>query len=422
VQLKRWAAACLGAALLALGVACGSGGATGTGSGGVDGGAGLGVGGSAATSGGGGTAGTISAGGSAGVEDAGAPPAVCEDYIACVAESTPAGLAAVLAAYGKSGSCWQQGDRSLCEQACHSGIVAAHKAFPKAKTCNVCDTSADCTSSAPACDPATLRCVECVSNSDCSDPGKPACDSAARSCVACTNDSHCASPNQPECDLATHSCVQCTNSTHCSVWTGPVCDLSSHQCRDCATDAECGSGACHAGQCKECKTDAQCPLAKPHCGSLGVCVGCVKDSECSPGVCTFGSCCGVNACAKNGVECGSTVDLGCIFQPIACGQCTANNLCVNGSCKTKPENTCVPSPCASKKCGYVPEKNAYDCVAGSSYCTANKACDPGFKCVKSSVSGSDYYTCQNYCVTSADCANAKTCQPANGPTSYGVCK
>lgn len=425
--MTRWAVSLrFAGSLLAVCAACGSGSGSGGGAG-IDGGAGSGGslafgGGSAGNAGTSGSGGPAGFGGSAGAEDAGAPPSACEAYIACVAETTPAGLAAVLAAYGKTGSCWQQGDLALCEQACHSGIVAAHKAFPEAQACNRCDTSADCPSTAPACDTTAHRCVECVSSADCGGGSEPACDTVTQTCVACMGNGDCPNPNQPACDTTTHSCVQCTNNSQCDPFMGPVCDPATHKCRQCAMDSECTAGVCAGGVCTECKNDAQCSGAKPHCGSMGFCIACVNDSECAPGVCSFGSCCGVNACANNGVKCGSTVDLGCIFQPISCGVCSAQNLCVNGDCKPKPTNTCVAASCASKKCGYFPEKNAYDCIAGASYCTDTKACDAGYKCAKTTVNGSNYYTCQNYCVTNADCTNTKTCQPSNGPNSYGVCK
>ncbi len=174
----------------------------------------------------------------------------------------------------------------------------------------------------------------------------------------------------------------------------------------------------------QCSSDAQCTGSKPHCDTnFGVCVECVGDQECGGGVCAFGACCGKNACATNGVECGTTLDLGCILQPIQCGACNSGKLCVSGKCLPPPVNSCDPNACASKKCGYVPESNSYECIYKSSQCSAsNTKCDPGYRCVSSSVNGTKYYSCEQYCVTQADCTNATQCTPLYGPTSYGSCQ
>lgn len=203
--------------------------------------------------------GGTSAAGSGGSSPAVASGPQCEAYIACTAETSPAGLGVVLAAYGADGNCWKQGSPSLCEDACAKGIKDALQAFPKAEACNQCATSADCPSSLPACDPSSQRCVRCLSDSECKGTDNPACDPATHTCVACTSDLHC--PDKLEgkgfCDTGTNTCVGCQNSSHCS-GTFFICDATSKSCRWCQENSECPAGLCFLGSCT-CNQQGDCP-------------------------------------------------------------------------------------------------------------------------------------------------------------------
>lgn len=265
---------------------------------------------------------TASGGAGGGAGNAAGGAAICEQYLDCAADTNPAGLAVIIAAYGKTGSCWAQGDHELCESACHAGIVALHQSAPHSEACNRCEQDSDCPTALPACDAQRRACVECNTDSNCHTSSAPACDSASQACVECTTNAHCTNPVKPVCDGEARSCVGCLQSSDCKSPGQAVCDPATHGCRGCKNDSECGTGACESGTCVECTTDAQCSSAKPHCNPmLRACVECVGDQECGAGVCFFGSCCGQNACATNGLECGLTADLACIFAPISCGAC-----------------------------------------------------------------------------------------------------
>jgi hypothetical protein len=397
-------------AVLGLCLGCGSGSGDGT-LGATDGGA------DSSTGGGAGTA-----GGDAAADAASSSTAACDAYIACVAQTTPAGLDAILAAYGKDGSCWAQGDPELCSDACRTGTVAAHKAFPGVEACNVCSTSSDCPVSVPACDAAASRCVECASDGDCKDNALPACDISKHACVACTQSGHCLDPARPVCDAASATCVGCASNADCGGFAGPVCDPSTKQCRGCQVDSECASGACNQGVCAQCKTDAQCGAATPHCTANGRCIECLSDTECGAGVCTLaGTCCGKTACATAGAECGQTIDLACLLSPISCAACEAGNVCLKNHCEPAPAKTCTTSNC-SQRCTYVPENNAYECLPLFPSCSSTKPCDQGFYCERFEVNGTTYHQCRVQCLDDDDCARTSgRCKLLHGPTSWGYC-
>jgi hypothetical protein len=345
--------------------------------------------------------------------------AACDAYIACVADTTPQELAGILAAYGKDGSCWKQGDTSLCDGACRTGTIAQHKLYPNAASCNTCATNADCPSSMPACDPSTSKCVECGVDSDCKKPGLAGCDVTTHTCVACTTDAECMNdPGKPRCDVATHACVACETNADC---LGEVCDPTTKQCRQCQVDGECAPGVCNQGNCVQCRTDAQCGGATPHCGPNGACIQCVSDSECAPGICSaVGACCGATACAAINAQCGEALDLACILNPIPCGACTTGNVCVSNQCKPAPMKTCSAATC-SHDCTFVPQNDDYECLVPGS-CTQSTSCAQGFFCAETQFQGMNYYDCRIQCLDDTDCSPSHgTCVLIEGPTSWGYC-
>lgn len=380
-----------------------------------------GVGGTQSGQGGGaGQAGNAGTGGSGGSQSS--DP--CTQYIECVSQTTPAGLDAVLAAYGKSGSCWAEGNPSMCDSACRAGTIAANKAYGN-EACNYCDTGADCPSSKPGCDTAAHKCVECTSDGDCKQSSKPACDTSSRVCVTCMSDVHCANTGAPHCDSGSKTCVQCVDNSDCAMSGGPICDSSTHKCRSCQSDPECSPGVCNNGGCSQCKVNTDCPSNKPVCGPQGVCIACEKDSDCpGGGICNtlMGKCCGATACADKQAECGWAIDPNCPLFPIDCAGCSAGNWCVENKCETAPAKTCSDATC-SGDCGFVPEKKAYECINHYSSCTKTTPCDPGYAClyVQSQTTQEWYYACFNYCLTNADCVGG-TCEPQSGPSTVGVCR
>jgi Cys-rich repeat protein len=130
--------------------------------------------------------------------------------------------------------------------------------------------------------------------------GSPICDSANNRCVECLSDTSCTDPMSAHCDVAGGSCEQCVTDMHCGA--GEICQNNSCV-PTCATDANCatdGGGRrpyCSAvtKMCVECLTDTNCAgnVSAPFCSaSRARCVQCRTDADCSSGLTcsTNGSC------------------------------------------------------------------------------------------------------------------------------------
>jgi len=142
---------------------------------------------------------------------------------------------------------------------------------------------------APICDLANNRCVECLSDGDCTDPMSPHCDPMGGTCEVCVVDAHCS---------AGQTCVQ----NNCQ--------------QNCATDAICaaadaGTNYCNTttSLCVECLTDPQCGGNTPFCALDNTCVQCRTDVDCPAGrTCTAGGNCRVARDAGALREAGGAAD------------------------------------------------------------------------------------------------------------------
>jgi outer membrane exchange protein TraA len=205
-------------------------------------------------------------------------------------------------------------------------------------SCNCCPGGLKCASAAPGASP---TCVECTSDTECSD-GKR-CDVANGRCVEtvaeCNTSERCGS-----------QCVKCPSDR-------PMC-LDGQVCVECRSDLECGDGKfCVSGECASCTTDKRCgtrceacPGEQPFCLTDGTargssCVGCLQNEDCGPG----GTCdpitrqCSASTCSVSCTE-------GTLCHGNACVQCFADAHCpCGGTCDTAT-NTCTTSCDASDDC------------------------------------------------------------------------
>jgi hypothetical protein len=96
---------------------------------------------------------------------------VCSEYIACIAKKQPEMLDNVTAAYGKSGSCWDEMTVAQCEDACIAGKTKSR--------CGQCDQGAE-SCLGEACG-AEKRCPfgEVCSKGTCIEEVREACESDA---------------------------------------------------------------------------------------------------------------------------------------------------------------------------------------------------------------------------------------------------
>lgn len=259
-------------------------------------------------------------------------------------------------------------------------------------------------------------CVECASNTDCTDSDAPYC--SADQCKACSAaDPESCPPERPVCveenDAA--RCVECVTGSDCSS----------------RSDADPSELLCVQEHCTACVlgSDEGCPIAVPFCAAVvtneedagvsylapsgseepaanqyleyqHVCVECVNDGGCGgslPG-CFQGQCveCTENAHCKDAsasvcdlsshtcVGCQAVGDCSHQRESSACD--TVNRVCV--------ECTAAEDSCADKACRTIPGEGQYTCSAATKGqtspcfpCVSDSACLPGAKCVQESYEG-----------------------------------
>ena len=111
----------------------------------------------------------------------------------------------------------------------------------------------DCVNrSTPVCIIDEQRCVQCIANTDCRDPGAARCNSS-NTCAGCNADADCAHlSDTPVCNTGAHRCVQCNTVNQCGE---NACVPSTHTCSEVAkrsldTCSSCESDEqCHSGNC-----------------------------------------------------------------------------------------------------------------------------------------------------------------------------
>ncbi|HVW30681.1 MAG TPA: hypothetical protein VHC69_35235 [Polyangiaceae bacterium] len=236
---------------------------------------------------------------------------------------------------------------------------------------NTCtDRGCRCGSSAPCSGTGTSRfctgspgsCVECLADTDCTDPAAPlcesnqcvACDSAANANTRCqakqagacasagaregrcsdcdpSDNTGCTGTNQ--CDPTSAACVDCVNDAACS-GKNDKCDTTTNKCVDCTPSGGCSdtpsTPICDMNSCIACQADAECKVfpgtAGPLCGLTGECgpdSSCGSNGDCTDGI--HGVCVDVSA-DSNGDNrcraCNPSTNEGC-----SSGTCGADYVC-----------------------------------------------------------------------------------------------
>jgi hypothetical protein len=144
---------------------------------------------------------------------------------------------------------------------------------PICTNCASCTSDLDCArnSTEVFCDKTTYLCVACRSDKDC--PSTDICDPEVKKCsrlctsnamcagdclldggidggycVECLTDSECTDPAYPRCD---HQCFQCLDDADCAAsQAGPFCWTQRHRCVECLQDSDCSgvNVTCTTGQ------------------------------------------------------------------------------------------------------------------------------------------------------------------------------
>jgi hypothetical protein len=291
-----------------------------------------------------------------------------------------------------------------------------------------------CWGEEPFCDKTTLRCVACLSDTDCEaghlcvpplkrcEPGCSAarplcgagetCDVTLQICRGCFSDTDCTTPDAPRCD-ALGQCVHCVEDRddcpagqYCSVsGTAPACAPG------CKASSECDAGMdCCAHRCVDVATDsANCGLCDNPCRGnttccTGLCVNLTSDVDnCSacgrscqlPNV--VGPMCASATCSDRGCEpyfgdCDGDHSNGCeanlSFNAQHCGSC--GRACQASGAHTVGE--CNLGGCA------------VGCQSGWGNCNLlwTDGCEEDF-----SQSAAHCGRCNNPCTSPATCVNGQ---------------
>jgi Cys-rich repeat protein len=263
------------------------------------------------------------------------------------------------------------------------------------------------------CNPATRRCVECLSSVDCTnavasgDAGTGAvCDLQKHSCVTCLTDVDCTGTNKV-CKSDSNECVQCTRDAQCGGNT-PVCDLGTNECSTRCTDAtQCAGGnkpVCNIDRqlCVECLVNAECSGATSQCNpSSNECVQCVDDVPClgSGQVCDTTA----NRCVscRDDSQCAGTTPL-CDPESKTCVSCLNDLACLNVSASRCNTATHVCVGCnADAQC-----EGGAVCRVADGQCVQ---CTNDFNCSGSLTAP----RCEPVSGTCVECADSSQCLQPN---------
>jgi hypothetical protein len=230
-------------------------------------------------------------------------------------------------------------------------VVDASRDVSQVDVMSGCSADGDCTDpTSPVCDPATRRCVGCVTDRDTCPRGQY-CEMSTRTCArGCDRDDDCVGATladggtlaAPRCDVASRGCVACVTDAHCppgNLCVGNLCVAGCSPSQACPAGATCCNGAC---------VDPQASAA--HCGGCGrPCALANATPACLNGTCAVG------ACAEPFADCDRAPETGCEAN-------TRGDVRHCGGC----DRACASRPNAAARC----EVGAcrWDCAVGFSDC------------------------------------------------------
>jgi hypothetical protein len=332
-----------------------------------------------------------------------------------------------------------------------------------------CTSSDDCRNASIGylCNVEAGRCVQCISQADCSwgrycnEIGVCAAGcSADKDCVDPTLDAPTGDPNADAappltCFIAANSCVGCATDADCPPST--ICELQSTRCiPGCTSDHACSHGwlccdgqcslgsscscAAGAGDCNHTLADGcETPLnTVTHCGSCtDSCSFPNMQSSCETLICETGSCIApyldCNMWKMDGCEVNSDTDPNhCGGCPVQCVTPHGTTSCGSGKCKPVCDNTnwavCDSDPAGgctidlmndSKNCGAC----GHGCRGGT--CVMGKCACPDMQPLRDSTCDNASLICGPYSGTGQDecdcfCVNRRiTCRTGGTPDGNG---
>jgi hypothetical protein len=272
--------------------------------------------------------------------------------------------------------------------------------FGCSKSAEDCNYTASCGNSETERSDSGSGGTSCVKDLDCAGTGKPLCDTTVNECIQCRSNSDCSNAAASVCVAGT--CTGCTDNSGCNSISGkPVCELAvsatgavgQGTCVSCtpANESACGGNSCNPAT-KTCTNTS--------IGSVVTCHACVADSECTSGTRLTARCVSMNyKGSPHGSYCLQRADLVTCAQPYT----------VTFSSSSLSATTSEPN------CGI--DQNATTCEAvlnllTPTTCTRSNTCGAGLgdgQCQNLSVVGPQNMRCTIPCTAPTECAAGQTC-------------
>ncbi|TNE48576.1 MAG: hypothetical protein EP343_15950 [Deltaproteobacteria bacterium] len=234
----------------------------------------------------------------------------------------------------------------------------------------------------------------CITDSECTSPGKPKCVSGTCS-PECLNDGDCTDTAKPQCagGVCTALPPECVDYKDCKDATKPTCN--NGVCQPCTADVDCKNPAfptCSNGECTPpapgCKTDADCTNPRTPTCSGGVCV------PATPVPC------------KSNADCSAQTPL-CDTQTGTClpAQCERDTDCTTPTLPLCKDYQCTAECSSNRDCPSArPQCSNGRCIAQSG-CTSDAQCQTGSKPRYCDVSARE---CRD-CIVDKHCQSTEFC-------------
>lgn len=187
---------------------------------------------------------------------------------------------------GSSSACMQCDANQVCDEGSGECVQCLEHADCDAPTsvctddhhCVRCTLDRHCPSSAPACTSDNI-CVGCSDSALHCGGDTPLCDVGRHECVECLENTDCTDPVASRCSAG--ACVPCTGPLHCSHLDGlGVCE--SGECVECTGTQYQACGAAPGGVPYVCDSSTR-TCTTEELGSALACESCVSDAHCRPG-------------------------------------------------------------------------------------------------------------------------------------------
>jgi hypothetical protein len=302
-----------------------------------------------------------------------------------------------------------------------------------------------CYGAEPFCDKATLRCIECRADDDCT--AGFVCAPVIQRCQPGCSAAHPQCPTGVRCDTTLGVCMGqgCTGDASCTVPGRARCDLQSGQCvsclpgrDDCPSGTFCQESNGSFGCVQGCSADSECPATGP--AQVPACC----DHRCVD-VLTSNDACGAcgSPCRNNDSCCdGVCVDLtrsadhcgGCArscYLPNVTGVSCANSQCSNQGCQQYfgncdgdlQSNGCEAnhsfSPLNCGSCGHVcPSLPHRPGVCLLLSCASTGPCEEGW----GNCDGQPANGCERPLTTTSDCGGCDVRCSSNQACTSGTCQ